>query len=188
MKTAYLRFYEELNDFLPEKKRKTRFEHKFTDSPSIKDMIESLGVPHCEIDLIFVNGISVDFGHPVNNEDDISVYPEFESLDIKEVQHLRPEPLRNPKFVLDVHLGALAKYLRMLGIDSYYENNLTDDDLIKISAKEKRAILTRDISLLKNGNVTRGYFVRNIYPEEQVKEIISRFDLRRKIKKIFPLS
>ncbi len=183
MKTAFVRFYEELNDFLPKGKRKVRFEHKFSGSPSIKDMIESLGVPHCEVDLIFVNGVSVDFSYLVKNNDDVTVYPEFESFDIKETQHLRPEPLRNPKFVLDVHLGKLTKYLRMLGIDSFYKNDFHDPDLIRISSEEKRTILTRDLNLLKNGNVTHGYFVRNIYPEEQTKEVMLRFDLVRTIEK-----
>ncbi len=183
MKTAFVRFYEELNYFLPKEKKKVRFEHNFKGSPSVKDMIESLGVPHCEVDLILVNGTSVDFKYLVKDKDNISVYPVFESLDIKKVQHLRAEPLRLPKFILDVHLGALAKYLRMFGIDSLYRNNFSDKELIKISLEERRTILTRDISLLKNGNVMRGYFVRNIIPEEQAKEIIIRFDLRRKIKK-----
>ena len=67
MKTTSFRFYEELNDFLPKEKRKTRFEHKFTGQTSIKDMIESLGVPHIEVDLILVNGISVNFSYIVKD-------------------------------------------------------------------------------------------------------------------------
>ena len=112
IKKAFFRFYEELNDFLPEEKRKVRFEHQFIDRTSVKDMIESLGVPHSEIDMILVNGDSVDFDFLVRNNDEISVYPVFESLDISGVQHLRKVPLRDPKFIADVHLGSLAKYLR----------------------------------------------------------------------------
>ena len=113
MKTASFRFYEELNDFLPKEKRKSRFEHKFIDQTSVKDMIESLGVPHVEVDLILVNGSSVNFSYIVKDQDDISVYPVFESFDISDVQHLRAIPLRNPKFILDVHLGTLARYLSL---------------------------------------------------------------------------
>ena len=161
MKTAYFRFYEELNDFLPAEKRKIKFEHSFVDRTTIKDMIESLGVPHIEIDLILVNGKSANFSYLVKDKDEISVYPVFESLDISDVQHLRPNPLREPKFVLDVHLGKLARYMRMFGFDTAYKNNFADDDLIKISLNEKRTILTKDKEILKRNDVTHGYWVRN---------------------------
>src|SRR3972149_748976 len=138
MKTAYFRFYEELNDFLPPEKRKIKFEHPFFCRASVKDIIESLGVPHTEIDLILVNGKSVDFSYIINDKDEISVYPVFESFDISEVQHLRAKPLREPKFVLDVHLGALAKYLRMTGFDTVYHNNFEDVEIIKVSLSQKR--------------------------------------------------
>ena len=181
MKTVYFRFYEELNDFLPPEKRKLQFEHTFIDRTSVKDMIESLGAPHSEIDLILVNGKSVNFSHIVNDRDEISVYPVFESLDISEVQHLRPEPLREPKFIPDVHLGKLARYLRMAGFDVLYKNNFTDNDLVKISLDEKRTILTRDRDLLKRNEVTHGYWVRNKTAEDQLKEVIERFQLKNLI-------
>ncbi|MCL5031174.1 MAG: Mut7-C ubiquitin/RNAse domain-containing protein [Bacteroidetes bacterium] len=182
MKTAHLRFYEELNDFLPDIKKKIRFEHKFSGKPSVKDMIESLGIPHGEVDLILVNSNSVDFSYLVNDGDDISVYPVFESLDIKNLQHLREKPLRNPKFILDVHLGTLAKYMRMLGFDTLYKNNYSDEELIEISFVEKRTILTKDIGILKNKKVTHGYFVRDSNPEKQIEEVIVRFNLKGEVK------
>jgi len=178
---AYFRFYEELNDFLPSKRRKATFEHKFTDHASVKDMIESFGVPHSEVDLILVNGVSVDFNYLVNDGDLISVYPVFESIDVSDVQHLRAKPLRKPKFILDVHLGKLAKLMRILGFDTLYENNYTDGQIVGISKVEKRAILTRDLGILKRNEVTHGYFVRNIKAEKQIIEIIERFNLHKLI-------
>jgi len=182
MKTAYFRFYEELNDFLPEEKKKKQFEHNFSGRNSVKDMIESIGVPHIEIDLILVNGQSVDFNYIVQDKDEISVYPVFESFDISDVQHLRSKQLRIPKFVVDVQLGTLAKYLRMLGLDTCYRNNLKKDEIIKISLQEKRVILTKDKSLLKRNEVTHGYWIRNKNTEEQILELINRFDLKNEIK------
>ncbi len=176
---AYFRFYEELNDFLPAERRKVIFQHKFSGRVSVKDMIESIGVPHSEIDLILVNGVSVNFDYPVKDKDEISVYPVFESLDISGVQHLRTKPLRKPKFILDVHLGKLVKLMRMLGFDTLYENNYNDKEIINISKKERRTILTRDIGILKRNEVTHGYFVRNIKAEKQVAEIIERFNLHK---------
>ncbi|MGB8319262.1 MAG: Mut7-C RNAse domain-containing protein [Ignavibacteriaceae bacterium] len=182
MKTAFFRFYEELNDFLSKTKRKIRFEHNFIDRTSIKDMIEYLGIPHTEVDLILVNCKSVDFSYIVNDRDDISVYPVFESFDISDVQHLRVKPLRNKKFVLDVHLGTLARYLRMTGFDTKYKNDDDDDEIVDVSLNEKRTILTRDKGILKRNEVTHGYFVRNQNPELQLKEVAERFSLKNEIR------
>jgi len=181
-KKITIRFYEELNDFLPADKRKKRFVHKFIDRTSVKDLIESLGIPHTEVDMILVNGKSVSFKYLIKDGDDISVYPVFESLDISDVQHLRPKPLRKPKFICDVHLGKLTRNLRMFGLDVYYKNYLKDEQIVKISLSEKRTILTRDIGLLKRTEVNHGYYVRNDDPEKQTAEVIQRFQLYKEIK------
>jgi len=182
MKSAFFRFYEELNDFLPVDKKKTRFEHKFIDRASVKDMIEAIGVPHIEIDLILVNGKSVDFSYLVNDGDDISVYPVFEALDISEIQHLRPKSLRNVKFIVDIQLGNLSKYMRMLGFDAAYKSDYNENKIINTSLKEKRTILTKNRELLKRNEVTHGYWVRNMEIKRQIDEIINRFDLKNEIK------
>jgi len=181
MHTAYFRFYEELNDFLPPEKRKIKFSHDYIDRASVKDIIESLGVPHVEIDLILVNGKPVGFSYIVNDGDEISVYPVFESFDISEVQHLRPKPLRKPKFILDVHLGRLAKFMRMLGLDVLYKNDFTDNEIVKKSLDEKRTILTKDRDLLKRNDVTHAYWIRNEDLKNQLEEIINRFQLKNNI-------
>ncbi len=182
MKSITLRFYEELNDFLHPVKRKTPFQYQFYGNPSVKDVIESCGVPHTEIDLIIANGNSVGFEYRVEDGDYISVYPEFESIDINPIQKLRPAPLRTPAFILDVHLGTLARYLRMCGFDSIYRNDYTDVEIIELSVKEKRCILTRDVGILKKNKVLRGYWIRNQLPVKQLEEVIERFDLAKMIK------
>ncbi len=180
MQAVHFRFYEELNDFLPKKRRKTEFSIDFHAHSTVKDTVESIGVPHTEIDLILVNGESVDFDYIVQPDDRISVYPVFESFDISPVTHLRPEPLRQTRFILDTHLGKLARYLRLLGFDTLYENYFEDGELAELSAAgDKRILLTRDHGLLKRKQVTHGYFVRNDQPEAQVREVIQRFDLYR---------
>lgn len=181
LKTVTLRFYEELNDFLPFHRKKKRFTHTFIDRTSVKDLIESLGISHTEVDLILVNGKSVNFKYLVKDGDEIAVYPEFESLDISNLQKLRPKPLRKPKFVLDVHLGSLAKYMRLLGFDSLYNNNYSDEELVKISLTEKRAILTKDRGILKRAEVTHGYWIRSAKVFDQIREVIQRFNLKNLI-------
>jgi hypothetical protein len=172
-----IRFYEELNEFLHYSRRKKAFPFLLENKRTIKDIIESLGVPHTEVDLILANGTPVGFDyHPVN-EDHISVYPVFEALDISGINMLRHKPLREPKFVLDVHLGTLAKRLRLCGFDTFYRNNLQDEEIINIGVAEQRTILTRDRQILKNGRVTHGYYVRNTNPGKQLREVVARFDL-----------
>ncbi|MCK4302878.1 MAG: hypothetical protein KAY24_01415 [Candidatus Eisenbacteria sp.] len=117
---AEVRFYEELNDFLPPSRRKRAFSYLFSGNPSIKDAVEAIGVPHTEVDLILVNGSSVGFGYHLRPGDRVSVYPVFESLDISPVVRLRARPLRRTAFVLDGHLGKLARLLRMFGFDTLY--------------------------------------------------------------------
>lgn len=179
MKQATFRFYAELNDFLPPEKRQRDLRQRFLVSASVKDMIEALGVPHTEVDLILVNGRSVGFDYLVQDGDRVSVYPMFESIDIGPVLKVRPEPLREPRFVLDVHLGRLAVYLRMLGFDTLYRNNYADEELARIASQERRILLTRDRGLLKRSMVTHGYCLRATQPRDQLIEVIRRFDLRR---------
>ena len=179
---AYFRFYAELNDFLPPEKRQRTFTHSFELSPSVKDMIEALGVPHTEVDLILVNGQSVDFSYLVRDDDRISVYPVFEALDITPLVRLRPQPLRETRFVLDVHLGRLTTYLRMLGFDALYRSDFADEELARISSSEGRILLTRDRGLLKRSIVTHGYCLRTTNPRQQLVEILRRFDLFESVK------
>jgi len=176
---ADFRFYEELNDFLPPWRRRTRFTHDFRGPASVKDMIEALGVPHTEVDLILVNGQSVDFRYRVRDGDDISVYPVFESLDIAPLAHLRPRPLRVIRFVLDVHLGRLARHLRLLGFDTLYRNDYDDAELARISREQRRILLTRDVGLLKRSEVTHGCYLRQTDPARQLEEVVRRLDLVR---------
>jgi uncharacterized protein len=184
-KQVRIRFYEELNDFLQPRNRKVTIDLVTNGKTTVKDLIESLGVPHTEVDLILVNGNSVAFSYVPDAGDLISVYPVFESLEIENVTRLRPKPLRNTKFILDVHLGKLTRKLRMLGFDTLYRNDYADDEIIEIALAEKRIILTRDVGILKNKLVTHGYFVKSTQPARQIEEVIGRFDLSGRIR---PLS
>lgn len=179
MITMQLRFYEELNDLLPLKKRKIRFPHTIVQQSTIKDVIESLGVPHTEIELILVNGKSVDFNYLVQEQDDISVYPVFETFDVSGLIRLRSKPLRKPRFILDVHLGKLARYMRLLGFDVVYETDLLDEIIVQRSRDEKRIVLTRDVGLLKNKAITHGHWMHHTDPNKQVEEVLKQFHLTK---------
>lgn len=176
MAQADFRFYAELNYFLPPSRRLVSFAHIFEARPSIKDMIEAQGVPHTEVDRILVNGESVDFCYIVQDGDRISVYP-VSDTDITQSSRVRPKPLLVPRFVLDVHLGKLATSLRMLGFDTLYRNDYADEELAHISSTEERILLTRDRGVLMRSVVTHGYYVRETDPQQQVVEVLRRFNL-----------
>ncbi len=176
-----IRFYEELNDFLPRDQRKRDIDFTFGGRRSVKDLIESFGVPHVEVDLILVNGESVDFSCIVADGDRISVYPVFESLEIETVNRLRPSPLRDTRFVLDVHLRKLARRLRLLGFDIDYADGRDDDELADIAERENRILLSRDRQLLMRRKVSRGIIIRNTDPDEQIVEVLERLDLWERI-------
>jgi uncharacterized protein with PIN domain len=175
--SAQFRFYEELNDFLPEARRKRDFEIEIDRARSVKDAIESVGVPHTEIDLIVVDGKSVDFAHLLRGGERVSVYPMFEALDISPIVRLRPMALRDPRFVVDVNLGKLARHLRMAGFDTLWANDWDDDELMCIAAVQKRTLLTRDKAILRRREVDRGYFVRATASEAQLGEVVRALQL-----------
>lgn len=172
-----IRFYAELNDFLPAGRRQLAFRYRFDGTPAIKDAIEANGVPHTEVDVILVDGKSVDFSHRLTGDERVAVYPVFERFDIAEVTRLRPGPLRVTRFIADVHLGTLARYLRLLGFDTVWQRDLDDATIIDRSLDEQRIILTRDKGILKNGRVTHGYWLRATDPEAQLDEIVRVLDL-----------
>ncbi|MDQ3985933.1 MAG: Mut7-C ubiquitin/RNAse domain-containing protein [Actinomycetota bacterium] len=176
-RSVELRVYAELNDFLSPDRRFVSFRQPLGIGQTVKDLIEAAGVPHTEVDAVIVNGTSVAFDHRPREDDVISVYPVFESFDISSITRLRPQPLRETRFVVDSNLGGLARYLRMLGFDALFRNDFADDEIARISASENRLLLTRDVDVLKRKEITRGYYVRTTEPIDQVTEIVRRFDL-----------
>lgn len=177
-----IRFCQALNDFIAPALRNIEIIHGLDRKASVKDMIESFNVPHTEIELILVNGVAVDFNYIVQDDDTIQVYPALENPGVTPILQLRPESVQPPVFVVDVNLGRLARYLRLLGFDCLYRNDCDDDAVAKIASEQQRTVLTRDRTLLQRRIITHGYFVRADMPKIQTKEVLKRFDLYRLIK------
>jgi uncharacterized protein with PIN domain len=149
--TASFRFYAELNDFLPAEPPGLERRHGFEGRPAVKDAIEAQGVPHTKVELILRNGESVSFAEPLRDGDRVAVYPVFESFDLGPALAVRREPLREPRFVVDVNLGKLARRLRLLGFDTRYRNDFADPEVVRIAVEEGRIVLTRDRCLDRIG-------------------------------------
>ncbi len=174
---ATFRFYAELNQFLPRERRQHSLSFPLNGRTAVKHPIEAMGVPHTEVELILVGGQPVDFGYILQPADSVSVYPVFHNLDIGDLQLLRPPLPHPPRFLLDVHLGQLATYLRLLGFDTLYENEAEDEALAELAAQTGRVLVTRDRRLLMRRQVTYGYCLHSREPLEQVRAVLHRFEL-----------
>lgn len=175
MRRITIRVYGPLNDFVPPERRHIAWPHLLEGGASAKDVIEGFGVPHPEVDLILVNGEAVPFEYGVQDGDRLAVFPRFEAIDISTVTRVHrqlPDPIR---FVLDTHLGKLARHLRLAGLDVVYRRDAPDDELAEIAYRERRILLTRDRGLLKRRAVTHGYFVRETTAYQQLVEVLARF-------------
>ena len=174
---ATFRFYEELNDFLPAAWRKRDLDVEIDRARSVKDAIESFGVPHPEVDLVIVDGKSVGFGHVLRGGERVAVYPMFEALDVAPLQRLRPRPLRDPRFIAAANHGKLARHLRMAGFDVLYDSQADDESIVRDAAASRRTILTRDKGLLRRRDVERAYFVRLDAADVQLGEVVAALQL-----------
>ncbi|SDH71443.1 Mut7-C RNAse domain-containing protein [Pseudomonas panipatensis] len=179
MVSATFRFYEELNDFLPAERRRRAFTCVCAESATVKHMIEALGVPHTEVELVLLNGESVGFERLILDGDRLAVYPTFERLDISPLLKVRAQPLRVLRFVADAHLGGLAALLRMSGFDTLYDNAFEDARIAEIGARQGRIVLTRDRELLKRRIISHGCYVHALKPALQLRELFERLDLAR---------
>ena len=180
MVTATFRFYDELGDFLPRERRGRTFAAPCARAASVKHMVEALGVPHTEVQLILVNGEFSGFERLLEEGDRVAVYPRFGSVDVtalSRVPRLAQEPEAAPRFVADAHLGGLARLLRMAGFDTLYDNHYGDDEIVAIAAAEDRVVLTRDRELLKRRAVVHGCYLHAIKPAEQFRELFDRLEL-----------
>jgi hypothetical protein len=177
MAAAEFRFYEELNDFLAPRLRKRSIVCDVPPGATVKHAIEALGVPHTEVELVLVDGESVPFERRLAGGERVAVYPAFEAFDIGPLLRVRAQPLREPRFIADAHLGALARLLRFVGHDTLYRNAFGDAELVATARAGHRTVLTRDRGLLMRREVTHGLYVRATVPAEQLREVLQRLHL-----------
>jgi uncharacterized protein with PIN domain len=182
MATIHLRLYEELNDYLPLERRKRTFAVEACDGATLGDVVDGLEVPREEIDLALIDGEAVAFDSRVHDGQRVALYPVFESLDVGPATVLPGRPLRETRFVLDVHLGRLARYLRLLGFDAAYRRECGDDELVAISRSEGRILLSRDGPLVARRDVSHAYLITSAVAREQAVEVVQRCDLSGQVR------
>lgn len=178
MPTVWVRVYEELNRFVPAQMQKRTFAHPFPEGATVSQLLDDLGIPSSEVDLVLAEDVSVDLSYKIRDGERISVYPVFEALEIGSVTRIREQPLRETRFLADSTLAPLAAYLRFLGFDTRLaEGDLTDD--LRLAEAEKRILLTRTDRHQDRAAISRVFVVKEEEPRDQLREILSRLDLYR---------
>ena len=168
-------FHGDLNVFLGSKAGDAVIERRLAEKTSIKDIIESCGVPHPEVDLFLVDEQTVGFDHTLANDAKVEVFPVQNRGTVHTDKRL--QTIGISRFVADGHLGGLTRNLRLLGFDVAYRQNADDRQLLEVMARENRALLTRDRRLLMHSIVQHGYYPRSQNPDEQTIEVVRRFDI-----------
>lgn len=181
MSEVRLRFYAELNNLLPAWRRQSSTPYALNGPVSVKHAIEALGVPHTEVALILANGRPVDFSYLLEEDDIVSVYPVFRTLEADALPQLRPPLPSPPRFIVDNHLGRLVRHLRLLGFNALYPDDHDDEALAQTAHEEECVLLTRDRRLLMRKAVIHGYWLRSKEPREQLAAVLSRFQLQEAI-------
>lgn len=173
-KQATLYLTGSLRDFLKEKQQKNPpLNIPFELNPSVKDLIESQGIPHTAIFKLEINKEERPLDYNVRDGDKITPYP-FEQVDSATLDDIFVSP---SKFVLDVHLGKLAKTLRLFGLDTSWNTDRKETEILHLSNQQQRMILSRDIGLLRNGEARYGYWIRATDPDRQIHELFERFNI-----------
>ena len=174
--TIRLNFFGDLGFFLGSRFRSQTVERRLSERTSIKDVIESCGVPHPEVDVILVNGQAVGgFDHTLVSDAEVTVFPVANRDTLETNKHLQVTEII--RFVADGHLGKLTRNLRLLGFDVVYRARADDRELLDIMARENRALLTRDRRLLMHSIVRHGYCPRSQAGDQQTVEVLRRFNL-----------
>lgn len=173
--TTFL-FHGRLNDFLKSGQRKP-IVYTFKDHPTVKHAVESIGAPHPEVGSVRIGQRQVGFSHLLRSGDRVDVFPVTGDWLYRD-SSLRRHYRGRPRFVLDVHLGTLARRLRLLGFDTLYSNRFHDHEIATLASYQRRIVLTRDIGLLMWCDVLYGCWVRSQDPARQLLEVLDHFTLR----------
>lgn len=173
MKRVEILFIKDLKAFLVEANREGRLVYEFEGRPTVKHAVESLGVPHTEVQKFLANGEQVGFDYILFDGDQLEVHA---------FPPIAQEPEPDPRFLLDGHLGKLAAYLRMLSFDALYQNDYHDELLAQAASEDGRILLTRDRRLLMRSIIRRGYCLRSLEPKAQLLEVLRRYNLFQAIK------
>ncbi|MFB4310705.1 Mut7-C RNAse domain-containing protein [Actinomadura sp. GTD37] len=160
----------ELLMFLPATRREPVTRVPCDGTSTLGHLVESLGVPLPEAGPMTIGGARVEPSARPDGGDEVHVAA---------VPRPQPVPLEPgqaaPRFLLDVHLGTLARRMRLLGLDTAYHNDMDDPALVVQANAERRVLLTQDRGLLRRRALWFGAYVRGSRPDDQLRDLLGRF-------------
>lgn len=159
----WVRLDPELWLFAPPRRRRGQVRLRHDGAATLGHVVQALGVPLTEVGGLLVDGVPADPSQLSRPETVVEVRP---------VERPQQDPGR---FVLDVHLGKLARRLRLLGVDVAYRNDAADDELVEQTRRQRRLLLTRDRGLLCRRALWAGAHVRGERAFEQLADVLDRF-------------
>ena len=177
MVTAWIRVYEELNQFLPAREQKILFPLALPDQSDISHLLGVLGIPASLVDLVLAEGVSVGLAYEIRDGERISLYPVFEAFDIDGLTKMRSEPLRTSRFIATSSLERLSDSLRLMGFD--VAEGPAEDVSLREAECERRILLARDDENTVASGMSRVLFLKEKQTAEQLREVLSRLDLVR---------
>jgi len=178
-----IRVAAELRFLLPRDLRERQtFTHTLQRRASLKDVVESLGIPHTEIGALYVGQQPVNFKHPASDRQQVSVHALPVPHNVLQASLLRPHPLREIRFIVDLNVAHLGRLLRSAGFDASHDPSWSDGELARLAAQQKRILLTRDRALLRYACVEQGHLVRAVEPRMQLREVIRQYGLQQQLK------
>ncbi|MGY1822527.1 Mut7-C RNAse domain-containing protein [Geodermatophilus sp. SYSU D00079] len=144
----------------PSRERRLAFDPDAT----LGHVLRAAGVPPTEVGGVRLDGVPAGPEARVHRDGVVDVVP-----------LPRPQPAPPGGFLLDVGLGALARRLRLLGVDAAWSNDADDPELVERANAEERALLTQDRGLLMRQALVRGALVRGSRPDDQLADVLDRF-------------
>jgi uncharacterized protein with PIN domain len=163
--TARVRVAEQLRFLLAARNRFGDVAVAVNGVSSLLHLVESLGVPRTEVGEVRMAGLPV------------ALHARPRGGDLIEVLAVRrPQRIADPRFVLDAHLGALARRMRLLGLDASYRNDVADAELVAQAAGQQRILLTQDRGVLRRRALPVGAYVHGSDPDDQLMDVLDRFD------------
>lgn len=156
-----------LRALLPRRDRRRLVVREAAPSETVAHLLNVVGVPATEVEVASLDGARIE-------------HTQLRTTRIGSSSALRAEARRRPqpnsgRFLLDVHLGTLARRMRLLGFDTEYEADADDSALAARSAAERRELLTRDVGLLFRSVVHDGALIRSDEVDAQLGEVLDRF-------------
>ncbi|WDP92828.1 MAG: hypothetical protein HUN04_25135 [Desulfobacter sp.] len=172
-----IRFSEDLFFFIRHKHRTPWRTPDIRRRASVKDIIESLGVPHTEVGEIRFNGGAVDFNFipgPPGTLEVTGIDPPFE---VFRPSLLRPRPLKRFRFIADLNVMKLGRYMILLGFDVCLARAMADGQIAEQADAQGRIVLTRDTRLLFRKKNRFARRIRENLPMAQLLETLHFFGL-----------